>query len=135
MTVNGVVGVQQMWSLDASGGPNALLLSTCTSSFILGLDSDIEVIPTSSDFSSHSTLAAGQVGPDNALVQVTRLGINVWRDMSANSAVDVFKAADDNDIVAARVKGSNIVAAFQDGGVMVFSVSSSGLQETLSVPV
>jgi DNA damage-binding protein 1 len=120
LTIEGIVGVERMWSIP--GSVPTLLLSFADSTALLHLEPAVAPVAAAEGVTRSPTLAAGLVG--EVLVQVTPVGVHLWSDVVAGTALPGFSRG---EIVAGAVKGECVAAAFRDGSIAVWKVAS-GLQ-------
>lgn len=137
LTVEGIPGIERMWTL-APGDRHphradhmddcqfpTILVSFWASSAILSLEPQITPVAAADAITSVATIAAGLANGGKVLAQVSARGIHLWADIAAGASVGSFNTESSNEIVAAAVRQGHVVAAFQDGTIIVWKAGAS----------
>ncbi|WWC92848.1 uncharacterized protein L201_007809 [Kwoniella dendrophila CBS 6074] len=127
VNVEGIDGIERVWTLVDSSNTTRLLLSTSSTTLVLQVEEDISLIETAQQVSSVPTLATGILPGADILVQVTASGIALWSDLTSGlsaGSIDVDKEA---EIIAAQVCKSLVVVAKRGGDVSLFEATANGI--------
>lgn len=126
LNVEGIPGVERMWTLAPAGSQSpTLLVSFAESTAVLNLEPEVSAISAADSIVSSPTIAAGLVKGDTILAQITPLGVQLWSDIVGGTSVSTFLATADNNIVAGAVRKNLIVAAFRDGSIKAWCAAIS----------
>ncbi|OCF61827.1 hypothetical protein L486_01489 [Kwoniella mangroviensis CBS 10435] len=135
VNVEGIDGVERVWSLTDSSGVSRLLLSTSSTTLLLQMDPEISLIETAEQVSSTPTIAAGIVPGADILVQVSRDGIALWSDVTSGLSAGSIDLDKESEIIAAQVYESLVVVAKRGGEVNFFEATPNGLNLVASINI
>ncbi|WVQ95773.1 hypothetical protein IAU59_002872 [Kwoniella sp. CBS 9459] len=132
VSVEGVEGVERVWSLDDQSGHSRLLLSTAYTTLLIQVDPEISLVEMAEPITSSTTLAAGVLPTADVLVQVTPSSIALWSDVTSGLSAGSIELDKENEIVAAQVSGELVIAAKRGGEVLLLEASPNGLNPIAS---
>nr|XP_018260261.1 uncharacterized protein I303_07178 [Kwoniella dejecticola CBS 10117]OBR82419.1 hypothetical protein I303_07178 [Kwoniella dejecticola CBS 10117] len=132
-TIQGIEGVEKVWTLVDSSGSPRLLLSTSSTTLLLQMEPEISLLDTTAQISDIPTLAAGILPGADILVQITARGIATWSDVTSGLSAGSIDLHKESEIVAAQVYENLAVIAKAGGEVNLFEITANGLNLVASL--
>lgn len=136
--VEGLEGVERVWSLDLgdgyvntrfaklTGSHSSLLLSTASSTSLLELTPEVQESDLASSIASVPTLAAAILPESTAMIHVTATAITLWEDLISGKSRAIWQAP--GEITSAQIHQDHVVVSTVGGDVHVLKASSSSLE-------
>ncbi|WVF68077.1 hypothetical protein IAT40_002840 [Kwoniella sp. CBS 6097] len=127
VNVEGVEGVERMWTLVDALGKSRLLMSTTSTTLLVEVDPKIALVNTAQAISSSTTIAAGLLPTADILVQVTPSSIALWSDVTLGLRTGSLEIDKEHEIVAAQVSDELVIAAKRGGEVLLLEATPNGI--------
>ncbi|OCF33570.1 hypothetical protein I316_04642 [Kwoniella heveanensis BCC8398] len=127
ISVEGVEGVERMWSMTDTSGNSRLLVSTASTTLLIHVDPEVSLVDIAQPIASIATLAAGLLPAADVLVQVTPSSIALWSDVLSGLSAGTVDVDKENEFVAAQVSGELVIAAKRRGEVLLVEATPNGL--------
>lgn len=127
LSIDGIEGSEQVWSVSGPGQSTRLLCSTATDTFLLQIEPTVEALPLPDEVAASPLIMAGTIG--GKVVTVTKSSVVLWDDLSGGKQAGAPYELGAAEVVAAQIHGEFTVLAVRGGAVRVLSAGQGALQE------